>query len=104
MRRRSLATRTPLGRSVVALAAVQAARWQRSVRPAVIRAERAQSRDGGRVDASFASAPRPLSRRALLLGGGAAVAWTIVDAARLAAAQAPASKKTAPRKPTATVA
>jgi monoamine oxidase len=94
-------TRTPLGRAVVTLAAVQAAAWRRNVPPAVIRADWARARMQSRPIAE--QNPRPLSRRAVLLGGGAA--WIALGAGRSEAAQPPSpAGKAPPRKPRATIA
>jgi monoamine oxidase len=87
------------------LAAVQAAAWRRNLPPAVIRADWARAREEMQSRPIADGGPRPLSRRALLLGGGAAAAWIALGADRLAAAQAPPPTKKAPaRKPSGTVA
>jgi monoamine oxidase len=93
-------TRTPLGDAVVTLAAVQAIAWRRNVPPAVVRADWARARE--RIESRpGAERPRSMSRRALLLGGGAAAAWIALGTdGRLAAAQPPAQASKAPAKKT----
>ena len=98
-------TRTPLGRAVVTLAAVQSVAHRRGVPAAVIRAEWARAREGQRPAPVRGGASDLVSRRALLLGGGGAAAWLALGAGRLDAAQAlPPKKKAPPKKPAATVA
>lgn len=78
---------------MLTLAAVQAAAWRRRVPPAVIRAEWAEARARGAPPAGPGTPA--VSRRALLLGAGAAAAW-------LALRPEPAAAETrppAPRKP-----
>jgi len=93
-------TRTPLGRAVRALAAVQTAAHRRGVTPAVIRAEWAGERERSRGPLDTP----PISRRTLLLGAGAAAAWLALGPRRPEAqTRAPAAPKT-PKKPTPAVA
>ncbi len=99
-------TRTPIGRAVVTLAAVQSVACRLGVPAAVIRDEWARAREGTGARPVGGRHARAVSRRAFLLGGGAAGAWLALGADRLAAAQtpAPAKKKAPPPKPPATVA
>ena len=98
-------TRTPLGRAVATLAAVQSLAGRRGVPAAVIRAEWARAREGARPAPAGDGEARAISRRAFLLSGGAAAAWLALGGDRLEGAQAPPpAKKAPPRKPPATVA
>jgi monoamine oxidase len=98
-------TRTPLGRSVATLAVVQSMAWQRGVGAAVIRGEWARARESVRRSGLVDRGPRSISRRSLLVGGGAAAAWLALGPDLLHAATAPPpSKKTPPRKPSTAIA
>ena len=86
-------TRTPIGRAVVTLAAVQSVACRLGVPAAVIRDEWARAREGTGARPVGGRHARAVSRRAFLLGGGAAGAWLALGADRLAAAQTPAPAK-----------
>jgi monoamine oxidase len=105
MPREALVTRTPLGRAVVTLAAIQAVARRRGLPPVVIRAEWEQARADASARQVAERGPRAVSRRELLLAGGAAAAWLALGADRLEAAPAPSpASKAPPRKSAATVA
>ena len=100
-------TRTPLGRAVATLAAVQTVAWRRGVPPAVVRAEWAQAREREerrRADLGTPLGGRAVSRRAFLAGAGATAAWLVSRPDWLEGATPPASKKAPARKPPAVVA
>ena len=100
-------TRTPLGRVVVTLAAVQAVARRRGVPPAAVRADWARAREreqGRRVRPPVGFDEGAVSRRALLVGAGATAVWLASGADWLEAAAPPASKKAPAAKPAAVVA
>ncbi len=94
-------TRTPLGRVVATLAAVQTVAWRRGVSPAVVRADRAEARERAarRADSEAPLGGRAVTRRAFLVGAGATAVWLVAPPDWLEAATPPASKKAPARTP-----
>lgn len=98
-------TRTPLGRVVVTLAAVQAVARRRGVPPAEVRADWARERERSeQARPRTTPAGDGVSRRAFLAGAGATAAWLAGGAEWVEAATRPAAKRAPATKPPAVVA